>query len=157
MFIKLVTKAESQQMWLPIIVGWNPKYFCPPKCMWSKLSPLFYGKYLYCLISRERYDVRLKEGQIGNHPWLFDRHYNTVWPWMTLKCSGSRSLKLHVKYVANGTLLSAKLSVVGSYRTWPLSTGPRLRTTFGNFWLCMAHKRPRCTSGINLTPHLSFL
>ena len=24
--------------------GKNPKYFCPPNRMWSKLSPLFYGK-----------------------------------------------------------------------------------------------------------------
>ena len=29
-FTKLATKVESQEMWLPIVFGGNPKYFYPP-------------------------------------------------------------------------------------------------------------------------------
>ena len=41
----------------------------------------------------ERYDVRLKGGQIGNRPWAFDWHHYRL-PWMTLNRSSSGSLQL---------------------------------------------------------------
>ena len=34
-FTKLATKVESQEMWLPIVFGGNPKYFYPPNRKWN--------------------------------------------------------------------------------------------------------------------------
>jgi len=48
----------------------------PHHCSYEKIAV----KYLE---NGERYDVGLKGGQIGNHPWAFDWHHN-LWPWMTL-------------------------------------------------------------------------
>ena len=48
-FTKLATKVESQEVWL----------------LWKHI---FNVKYLE---NGERYDVRLKGGQIGNRPWAF--------------------------------------------------------------------------------------
>jgi len=35
MFTKLANKVECQEMWLPIVFGRNPKYFCPPNRNWN--------------------------------------------------------------------------------------------------------------------------
>ena len=34
-FTKLATKVESQEMWLPIVFGGNPKYFYLPNRKWN--------------------------------------------------------------------------------------------------------------------------
>ena len=34
-FTKLATKVESQEMWLSIVFGGNPKYFYPPNRKWT--------------------------------------------------------------------------------------------------------------------------
>jgi len=39
------------------------------------------------------YDVGRNGGQVGNHLWAFDWHYE-LWPRITLNCTSSRSLKL---------------------------------------------------------------
>jgi len=35
MFTKLVTKLQFQVMWLLIVFGRNPKYFCLPNQKWN--------------------------------------------------------------------------------------------------------------------------
>ena len=34
-FTKLATKVETQEMWLPIVFGGNPKYLYPPNRKWN--------------------------------------------------------------------------------------------------------------------------
>ena len=34
-FTKLATKVQSQEVWLPIVFGGNPKYFYPPNRKWN--------------------------------------------------------------------------------------------------------------------------
>ena len=74
----------------------------------------------------ERYDVGLKEGQIGNRQWAFDWDYDLwpwtilvhghwwqirrwgidwhhdLWPWMTLNHPNSRSQDFGIKYLEYG-------------------------------------------------------
>jgi len=53
------------------------------------------------ILNMERDNVGHNGGQIWNHLWACDWHYEH-WPWMTLNCPSSRSLRLHIKYFENG-------------------------------------------------------
>ena len=57
----------------------------------------FHIKYLEC---RERCNVWYDGGHIGKHQWASDWHHD-LWRWMTLNCAGSRSSKLHAKYLTS--------------------------------------------------------
>jgi len=43
----------------------------------------------------DRYYVGLNRRRIGSRPWTIDWHHD-LWPWMTLNCAGSGTLKLYV-------------------------------------------------------------
>jgi len=73
----------------------------PHHCSYEKIAV----KYLE---NGERYDVGLKGGQIGNHPWAFDWHHN-LWPCMTLNLPSSRSLQLQ---------LNISITVYGKQQCW---------------------------------------
>jgi len=65
MFAKLTTKVESQELWLPVVFGGNPKYSIRQTeveliLTIAPMENIFNAKYLE---NGERYDIGLKGGQ----------------------------------------------------------------------------------------------
>ena len=77
-FTKLATKIESQEMWVSIVlveirnvsIRQTGSGIKSPLLLWRNI---FKVKYIE---NGGRYDVRLKGGQIGNHPSTFDWHHD---------------------------------------------------------------------------------
>ena len=68
------------------------------------ISPLLLWKNNFTvkyLLNGDRYYDGVNRSRIQNHPSAIDWHHD-LWPWITLNCPSSRSLKLHVKYFKNG-------------------------------------------------------
>ena len=74
-FTKLATKAESQEVWLPIVFWWKSDLFLSAKPELELIITLHLWKNIFnvkYLENGERCDVGLKGGQIGNHQRAFD-------------------------------------------------------------------------------------
>jgi len=116
-FTKLAIKVVSQEMWLSFLsveIGISGINFLP--LLWWKIT--LNVKYVE---NGERCDVGRSGGQLGNHLWAFNWHYE-LWPGMTLKCPSSRSLKLHIKYFENGDRYDDVVSGsrIGNMHAWAI-------------------------------------
>ena len=122
-FTKLATKVESQEMWLPIVFGGNPKYFDPPNhCSYGKIS-------LMLNISKTVSDTMLDSKEVRqettNGLSIGVMTFDLGWPWTLLvqgRWNYTSNILKTVTYTTMGSMESSRKPPMG-YRLapWPLT------------------------------------